>query len=266
MGVKVLLILVVVAILMEDSLSVKKRTKEEEEEDKKIAEAVNATLAEEEAERKQEEEERRKRDHQEKKKRLEEGKKEDNRNEVEDGQGEACPPANITCPEDNPCPEVNCTGQCGTCPEVKPCLPCKECPEKEERDCPPCQPCRPCGPCPDSHNGTTPSICQCPGESMTVPVALLVGAAATLVTVGVATGVGLLLRYVPPMVSGFFFISIIIMVWYLSSQYPATARELGGRVVATLREATIALSHRVMDALRHHNDQVGYPIFLLILF
>ncbi len=93
---------------------------------------------------------------------------------------------------------------------------------------------------------------------MTVPVALAVGAMASLLVAGVATGVGLLLRYVPPMVSGLFFISIIIMVWYLSSQYPETARDLGGRVVATLREATIALGHRVMEAIRHHNDQVGF--------
>ncbi len=94
---------------------------------------------------------------------------------------------------------------------------------------------------------------------MTVPVALLVGAAATLVTVGVATGVGLLLRYVPPMVSGFFFISIIIMVWYLSSRHPEVAREAGERLMTVLREATVALSHRIMETLRHQ-EQVCFLV------
>ncbi len=95
---------------------------------------------------------------------------------------------------------------------------------------------------------------------MSVPAAMAVGAVASLLVAGVATGVGLLLRYVPPMISGLFFISIIIMVWYLSSQYPEAARDLGGRVVATLREATVALGHRVDEAIQRHNEQVGFPV------
>ncbi len=77
---------------------------------------------------------------------------------------------------------------------------------------------------------------------MTVPVAMVVGAVVSLFVTGVAAAIDLLLRYVPPIVSGILFLAVIILIWYLSSQYPETARELGGRVVATLREATIALA------------------------
>ncbi len=101
---------------------------------------------------------------------------------------------------------------------------------------------------------------------MTVPVAMAVGAVATLTITGVATVIGLLLRYAPPIFSGLLFIAIVALTWYLSSNYPETARELGGRVVATLREASIALGHRVLEAIQRHQEQVGVPsksIFLL---
>jgi uncharacterized protein YacL len=92
---------------------------------------------------------------------------------------------------------------------------------------------------------------------MTIPVAMAVGAVASLLVTGVAAAIGLLLRYTSPFFSGLLFIFIVVLTWYLSSHYPETARDLGGRVVATLREATIALGHRVMEAVRHHNEQVG---------
>ncbi len=95
---------------------------------------------------------------------------------------------------------------------------------------------------------------------MTVPVAMAVGAAATLLTAGVAAVLGFLFRYVPPLVSGCLFLTIIILVWFLSSHYPEVAREAGGRVVDVLREATVALSHRVMEAIRHRSNQVGFLI------
>ncbi len=81
---------------------------------------------------------------------------------------------------------------------------------------------------------------------MSVPVAMLVGACASLLVTGVATAIGLLLRYVQPTISGLLIIAILILVWYLSSQYPDTARELGARAATLLREAATALSHRVM--------------------
>ncbi len=93
---------------------------------------------------------------------------------------------------------------------------------------------------------------------MPTAVAMAVGAVAGLLVTGVATALGLLLRYVPPTVSGFLILAIIVVIWYLCSQYPEAAREIGGRVVETLREAASTLSHRVVEALRHHNNQVGF--------
>ncbi len=95
---------------------------------------------------------------------------------------------------------------------------------------------------------------------MSIPVALVVGACASLLVTGVATAIGLLLRYVQPTISGLLLIAIFILVWYLSSQYPDTARELGGRAVNLLREAAVAVSHRVMEAIRRHQEQVSVPI------
>jgi hypothetical protein len=86
----------------------------------------------------------------------------------------------------------------------------------------------------------------------------MVGATVSLVVVGLVGAVGLLVRYAPPFLSGFVIVATIIITWYLSSHYPATARELGGRVVEVLREATKTLSHRILAAIRHH-DQVGFP-------
>jgi hypothetical protein len=94
---------------------------------------------------------------------------------------------------------------------------------------------------------------------MTIPVAMAVGAGAALLVSGVLTFIGLVVRYVSPTVSGFLFVAVIILVWYLSSQYPETARELGRRAWTTLQEATVALGHRVMETIQRHQDQVGVP-------
>ncbi len=94
---------------------------------------------------------------------------------------------------------------------------------------------------------------------MSVPEAMAIGAVAGLLVTGLATTIGLLLRYVSPIVSGFLFLSTIIIVWYLSSQYPAVARDLGGRAATLLREAAVALGHRVMAAVQRHQEQVSVP-------
>jgi hypothetical protein len=251
-------VLLVFALLLEDGSSVKKKTEDERKEDEELAKAVNRTLA----------EEKRKEDEENEKKKREKNiakDKEDKKNGtqvvVQGDRDEACPICNSTCPVCN-----------STCPTVKPCRRCpveQDCPPSE--DCPPCEDCRPCQPC---FSGTvdnssipdcpTPPVCPETG-GMSVPVALVVGAMASLLAVGVAVAIGLLLRYVPPLVSGFLFLAIILMVWFFSSHYPETARELGGRVVTALREATIALGHRVMEAIRHHNDQVGLPVNSILL-
>ncbi len=92
---------------------------------------------------------------------------------------------------------------------------------------------------------------------MPTAVAMAVGAVAGLLVTGVAAIIGIIIRYFSPIECGFLFLATIIIVWYFSSQYPETARELGGRAATLLREAATALSHRVMEALRHHHEQVG---------
>jgi hypothetical protein len=287
---KTTLILLVILVLTEDTASIKKTVKEEKE-DRELAEKVNATLAEEE-ERREEEEKEKKRQDQEKKKTGTKQEKGTGTSgvEKEKGQDEACPTFNQTCPEQEscqPCPEVKDCSPCGPCPEENPCPAPVICPEQEE--CPEMEVCPPikCNPCPPTKfgpeivdtstvvllNNSTDAHQECPAPpsctetaSMSVPVAMLVGACVSLLVTGVATVIGLLLRYVPPTVSGFIFVATIVIIWYLCSHYPEAAREIGGRVVEILREATTTLSHRVVEALRHHSNQVGYPIFLLILF
>jgi hypothetical protein len=258
--VKVLLMIIIVAILMEDGSSIKK-SEEERKEDEKLAELVNATLAEE--EKKRQEEKEKKEDGTKKK---EEGakEKENKGSSVTVGEDEASSNHTSGCPEFRPC------APCGPCPEEK---TCKECPvEKTCKECPvekPCLPCRPCGPGPVDNStredqDLPPSV-VCPGAneaSLSVPVAMAIGAIASLLVTGVATALGLLLRYVPPTVSGFLILTIIVVIWYLCSQYPETARELGGRAVAVLREAALALSHRVVATLRRYQEQVKSNLFL----
>jgi hypothetical protein len=252
--VKILLIILVIAILMDDSASIRK-TEEEKKEEEEIAKAVNATLEAEEAKRKKEEEDEKKKQlKEEKKKDKTEKKKDKNMKEID--QDEAGPLLNSTCPSVDPCPEEQ------TCPEERACPPCEDCPPVRD-----CGPCSPCGPCPKLNNTQLPSTPDCPEVAevtMSVPVAMLVGAMASLLVTGVAAAIGLLLRYVSPIVSGFLFLATIVILWYLCSQYPETAREMGGRLVATLREASIALGHRVMEAIRHHNEQVGLFLICLI--
>jgi hypothetical protein len=262
-------VFLVFALLLEDGSSVRKRTEEEEKEDREIAEKVNATLAEEEEKERQEEREKKRRQDQEKKRQDQEKEPEETGQETssgtgkKEGQDEACPTFNLTCPDNKPCP---------ICPEVRPCFPCKKCPApvvcQPCEDCPPCKKCgpcpirpiKPCQPCvsndtiiqPPSNPGCSESI-----QAMTVPVAMAVGAGAALLVTCVATVIGLVIRYVPPTVSGFLCVATIIIVWYLSSQYPETARELGRRAWTTLQEATVALGHRIVEAIRHHNEQVS---------
>jgi hypothetical protein len=274
MVLKAVLLLLVIAILMDDGTSIKK-TPEQEKEDKEILAAVNRTLAEE-AEEKEKEKKKK-----EQEKTQDEKKKKKNLGlveiETEDGQkggtkkkeeeDEASSSSNCTCPTVEKCPDIRPCLPCkkyrdcpplkesGPGPEVQACPPCEECPELE---------CRPCGPCPETPgpviNRTHPfEPCSCPEPStMTVPAALAVGAVAGLLTMGVATAVGLLLRYASPFVSGFLFLATVIIIWYLSSHYPATARELGGQAATLLREAALALGHRVTEAIQRYRNQVGF--------
>ncbi len=261
---------------MDDSSSIRK-TEEEEKEDEEVAKAVNATLAAEEERKKKEDEDEKKKRDKGNIKRGEDGKKpgeQEDGDEGQKGQGEACSPVNCTCPIVEPCPKVqDCPVPVVNCSEVLECRPCPECPKPKEcipcNGCPPCQECgpcptvKPCKPCPTVNNTSsrdTSSTTGCPeAPGMSLPVAVAVGAMAGMLLTGVATTIGILLRYTSAIESGFVFLATIIVVWYLCSHHPEAAREIGGRVVEILREATTTLSHRVVEALRHHNNQVGYP-------
>jgi hypothetical protein len=254
---KTLLIVLVFAVLMEDSLSIKK-TVEEEKEDRELAEKVNATLAEEEEKERLEEEEKKKKQQDQEKKKTGQVK-ETGGTDKEKGQDEACPTLNQTCPEQKTCHEVKKCPVCEICPEVEPPVECDPCPEVKQ-----CQPCQPCKSCPMINNTKVvqdqPPTISCPEVAvMSVPVALAVGASAGVLLTGIAAAIGLILRYVDPIVSGFFFVATVVLIWYLSSHYPETARELGGRAANLLREAAVALGHRVMEAIRRHQEQVSVP-------
>jgi hypothetical protein len=264
---KTLLIILVIAILMEDGSSMRK-SEEERKEDEDLAKLVNMTLAEEAEKKRKEDEEKKDRT---KIKKLEKEEREEKKKEEggpkRDDQDEAEPSLNCTCPSFKPClAPVDCDpcAPCGPCPEVK------ECPEEQ-----PCRPCRPCGPCPSCpvENSTVPGLpptSACPAvPEMSLPTAVAVGVAAGILLTGVATTIGILLRYLSPIESGFIFLATSIIVWYLCSHHPETARELGGRAVTILREASVALGHRVMAALQRHPEQVGFPVvvsfFLLLI-
>jgi hypothetical protein len=259
MVIKTILIIVIVAILMEDGTSIRK-TEEERKEDEELAKEVNRTLAE---EKRKEDEEKKKLDQEKSKKKGKSGEEDKlERDQKQGRQDEACLPVNVTCPDVKPCPPQK------DCPEIQPCPKEKTCPEQE--DCPevePCKPYEPCLPCPVANlTMGPPSTPGCPEPaSMSVLEAMAVGAIASLLLVtGVATAIGLLLRYTSTIFSGLLFIFIVVLTWYLSSHYPETARELGGRVVATLREASVALGHRLMAAIQRHHDQVVFLIQSLI--
>jgi hypothetical protein len=270
---KTLLLIIVISILMEDSASIRK-TEEEKREDEEVQRAVNATLA-------AEEEKRRKEDEDEAKKKKEVKKESQGKKEDVESQDEACPPVNVSCPIVEPCPPCPEVKECEACKSSKDCPPVKECgPCEICKECGPCKICKECGPCPKvkpcqpcgpnpvvNHTETTPSACHCSEEDMgmTVPVALLVGTCAGGLLTGVAAVLGLVIRYFSPLECGFLFLATIFMVWYFSSQYPETARELGGRAATLLREAAVALSQRVMAAIQRHQEQVSIPINLSLV-
>jgi hypothetical protein len=199
-----LLIVAIVAILMEDSASIKK-SEEEKREDERLAEAVNRTLAKEAKEREMEEERKKKEEAKKRKKEVAEktvqadGTEEHQVVGKEVKQEEACSSANFTCPIVEPCPEVR------ECPPQKECEECQECKDCNDKECGPCpevEPCKkcpkleckPCVPCSVGNHTTdnsldSPSLPTCPvpdSPSMSVPVAMLVGACASLLVTGVA--------------------------------------------------------------------------------
>jgi hypothetical protein len=121
---------------------------------------------------------------------------------------------------------------------------CPVCPTPVEGDCPPAPECptlRECTPCVRS----TPDPCQPsssdgPFLSSTADetsMAFVVGALASLLVLAVAVIIGMLLRYLPIVVSGLLFIGLIALVWHLFSKYPEAARNTGRRLLTALRDA-----------------------------
>jgi hypothetical protein len=205
----------------------------------------------------------------------------------EDGSGghsdDQGPKIRKQCKESEVCKPCKEPEVCKPCKEPEVCKPCKEpevgkpCKEpevckpcKEPEVCKPCKPCRlregvkTCQPVPCLPVPCSPVDCRLPpgiegpgvAAPMTVPVALAVGAAASVLVLGVVAFVGFVIRYLPIYISGTIFIVSILLTGYLSSRYPASARELGLRAVGLAREAASALANRVTAALRGP-DQVG---------
>jgi hypothetical protein len=261
-------VLLVFALLLEDGSSVRKKTEDERKEDEEIAVKVNATLAEEAEKKRKEEEKTKKREIEDETKGKEEQKDKKNGTQVvvQGDQDEACPICNSTCPTVEPCKRCPVEQDCPPSQDCPPCKDCRPCPK--QRECPEVKPCRPCPSVDRNMTSPTSTGCHCPEETsgMTVPAALAVGAVVGGVATAVAAAVGLFLRYVPPIVSGSLFICVVLITWFLSSRHPEVAQEAGERIVTVLREATVALGHRIMEAIRHHNDQVCFSVNSIFLF
>jgi hypothetical protein len=90
---------------------------------------------------------------------------------------------------------------------------------------------------------------------------MLVGAAATLLVLLLATAAGLILRYMPVVFSGLFVIMLVAVVWYLSSKYPGAARRLGARVWDALRSGASAIVERLF---RRNHPEVSVNLRLVI--
>jgi hypothetical protein len=87
---------------------------------------------------------------------------------------------------------------------------------------------------------------------LVTPEAVLVGAAATVLVLVVAAAVAIIVRYFSTITSGLLIVSTIVLVWYLSSMYPESARRLGARVWAALRSAATSVVDRVLG--RRHPE------------
>ncbi len=135
---------------------------------------------------------------------------------------------------------------------------------------PPCRPTlvpRECPACPPSTTSTSaPQLCG-PGStggdslvvaSLSTPMAVLVGAVATLLVCVLAAAIGIILRYMPILMSGLLVLAAIAVVWYYSSTQPAAARECGRRLWAFLRETATS----VVDRAFRRNSQVRIHLIL----
>jgi hypothetical protein len=134
----------------------------------------------------------------------------------------------------------NVTVGCPVCPDLpspKECDPCKECP--------------PCGTTPGSRDGT--GSCSSPSGTSSLlsglvdsPSSFAVGAAAVVLILAVAFLIGLVIRYLPIILSGAFVLSLMCVVGYCSSKHPEATRRLVSRVWGAVSSATMFLVHRLL--------------------
>jgi hypothetical protein len=137
---------------------------------------------------------------------------------------------------------------------------------------PPCQPTaapRECPACPPP-TAPAPQLCG-PGSSggdslavapLSTPMAILVGAVATVLVCALAAAIGIIIRYLPILMSGLLVLAVLALVWYYSSTHPAAAREWGLRLWDFLRGTATSLVNRVF----RRNSQVRVHLILWYFF
>jgi peptidoglycan/LPS O-acetylase OafA/YrhL len=89
-------------------------------------------------------------------------------------------------------------------------------------------------------------------------MAILVGAVATVLVCALAAAIGIILRYMPILMSGLLVLAVIAVVWYYSSTQPAVAREWGRHLWDFLRGTATSLVNRVF----RRNPQVRVHLIL----
>jgi hypothetical protein len=94
--------------------------------------------------------------------------------------------------------------------------------------------------------------------ALSTPMAILVGAVATILVCALAAAIGIILRYMPILMSGLLVLTAIAVVWYYSSTQPAAARECGRRLWTFLRDAATS----VVDRVFRRNPQVRVHLIL----
>jgi hypothetical protein len=148
-------------------------------------------------------------------------------------------------------PSLNSTIHEGTLANQTPVVDCPPCPRFSCMECPPVSTVPDdCGP--STTSGGDPDT---PSSILATPEAVLVGAAATLLVLLLAAAVGLILRYMPVIISGLLILVLVAVVWYLSSKYPGAARRLGARIWEALRSGASTVVDRLLG--RRHPEVIS---------
>jgi hypothetical protein len=93
-------------------------------------------------------------------------------------------------------------------------------------------------------------------------MAILVGAVATVLVCALAAAIGIIIRYLPIIMSGLLVLAALALVWHYSSTHPTAAREWGLRLWDFLRGTTTSLVNRVF----RRNPQVRVHLILWYFF